>query len=476
MLRRKRERLLRERGRTPYVSAAALVAAALTALVLPFSGGARPQAAPANATPPTITGLAVKDQTLVARIGSWTGSPPISFGFQWQRCNSAGAACGPIFGEVDTTYRLGGADVGSRIRVQVGAYNAEGSASALSETTAVVTESAQPVNTGQPTLSGTAVVGQRLSTTNGTWTGAQPITFAYQWMRCGADGGRPDGSNCASISGATGTSYVLTSADVGARIRVRVTATNSSGSQTAASNPTSTVTASAPVNSRPPSISGSMVEGQTVTVSTGTWSGAAPITFTYQWLRCNSQGGSCVSIPGATATRYMLTSSDIGRRIRVNVTARNAGGSKTVMSGESAIVASAGPAGIITLPTGEKSIPATSVPKTERLIVDRVIFTPTLVRSRLEVIGVQVRVKDTRGYVVRDAMVFIRSTPLVTRAGQPRRPTLTTGYAVFQMSPRATFPTKRRGAVQFFVKAYKTGDNPLAGIAGYRLVQVRIAR
>ena len=73
-------------------------------------------------------------------------------------------------------------------------------------------------------------------------------------------------------------------------------------------------------------------------------------------------------------------------------------------------------------------------------------------------------------------MVFVRSTPLVTEAGKLRQPTVTAGSAVFQMSPRRNFPTVRRGAVQFFVKAYKAGDNPLAGIAGYRLVQVRIVR
>jgi hypothetical protein len=109
------------------------------------------------------------------------------------------------------------------------------------------------------------------------------------------------------------------------------------------------------------------------------------------------------------------------------------------------------------------------------LVVDRVIFTPSVVQSRQGLISIQVRVKDTRGYVVRDAMVFIHSTPLVTRAGQSRRQTSADGYAVFQMSPTVKFPTARRGAVGFFVKAYKTGDAPLAGIAGYRLVRVRVA-
>ena len=146
-----------------------------------------------------------------------------------------------------------------------------------------------------------------------------------------------------------------------------------------------------------------------------------------------------------------------------------------MMSSEGATVVPAGPTGVIVLPTGEKSIPVTSVPKTERLIVDRVVFTPNTVRSQTAPFSIQIRVKDTRGYIVRDAIVFARPTPLVARAGQPRRPTLTDGWAVFQMVPRANFPALR-GTLQFFVKAYRVGDNPLGGIAGYRLVQVHLAR
>ena len=42
-----------------------------------------------------------------------------------------------------------------------------------------------------------------LSASTGTWTGTKPISYAYQWVRCGADGGQPDGGNCAIVSGAT---------------------------------------------------------------------------------------------------------------------------------------------------------------------------------------------------------------------------------------------------------------------------------
>jgi hypothetical protein len=464
----------RRRVAGPMLVAAAL-AAALTALVLPLGGAALPSVAPSNTELPTITGTAVKGSTLVAGTGAWAGTTPISFAFQWQRCDSAGANCAEVSGATNTTFVLDTNDVGRRMRVLVTASNADGAGSALSAATAVVTESAGPVSTAEPTISGSAVEGQTLTATSGSWTGDQPISFAFQWVRCGTDGGAADGSNCALISGATRTTYVLTTTDVGARMRVRVTATNSVGSQTRASNATQVVqTGRSPVNTRVPTVSGSWVEGTLGTVNRGTWTGAS--SYSYQWVRCNTAGGACVAISGATSAQYRLTSADLGRKVRATVTARNARGSTTVLSTESGVVVPAGPSGVIVLPSGERSIPVGSVPRTERLIVSQVRFAPNPIRSSVSPFTVQVRVKDSRGYVVRDALVFVRSTPLVSTAAQPRRSTQADGWVVFQMTPRDSFPQPRNGYnVQFFVKAYKSSDPPLGGIAGYRLVQVRLA-
>lgn len=465
------------RGRLAAVTGVtALVTAIATALLLPLSGSALPQQAPSNTSPPTISGTAAEGETLVANTGSWSGATPISFSFQWLRCNADGASCSSISGATGTTYEVDDDDVGRRIRVQVTATNSEGSASAVSDATAVVGSSAAPRATAEPAISGSPVVGERLTTSNGTWEGAQPISFAYEWRRCPADGGEPDASNCSVISGATGNSYVLTAQDVNFRIRSRVTATNAAGSATAASNPTSTVQGQAPANTRRPTLSGSWVEGQTVTVNRGTWTSAGPITFAYQWLRCNQAGGSCAAIPGARGVQYRLTANDVERKLRVDVTARSASGSTTVRSGESPTVQAAGPAGIIRLPSGEQSIPATSVPANHRLVVTAFRFVPNPVTSR-SAFQLRIRVKDTRGYVVRNALVFARSTPLVTRAVRPRQPTATDGWVTFTMQPRFSFPQPRDGFnIQFFIKAYRQGDPPLAGIAGYRLVQVRLAR
>jgi hypothetical protein len=331
-----------------------------------------------------------------------------------------------------------------------------------------------PTNTREPEIGGRAEQGRTLTASRGTWAGSEPMTFAFAWVRCGRDGGRPDGGDCALVSGATSQRYVLRAADVGFRLRVRVTGTNADGSLAVASNPTAVVVGP-PVNSQLPWPRGTMVTGQDVTAEPGTWTGRQPISFRYQWLRCNAAGGECGQIAGATGRSYRLTQSDAGHKVRFDLTARNAIGSRTVMSTESAVVTEPLPVGAIKLPSGEVSIPAASVPATARLVVSQVRFSPSPVTDRQAPLTVSVRVTDTRRFVVREALVFVRSTPRVTSGGD-RQVTTTDGWVTYQLSPNENFPRPRRGYhVQFFVKAYRSGDPGLAGVAGYRLVQVKLA-
>ena len=260
----------------------------------------------------------------------------------------------------------------------------------------VAAPTAPPSNTTEPTISGRAEQGRTLTGSRGSWTGTQPISYAYQWLRCGADGGRPDGGDCAIVSGATRRDHRLGAGDVGFRMRIRVTATNAQGSRVAASNPTGTV-GGPPVNTAPPWPRGSMVVGQVVSAEPGTWTGASPISFSYRWLRCNTAGGECGSIAGASARNYRVSQSDVGGKLRFNVTARNALGTLTVISTESAIVTEPLPPGAIRLPGGEYSIPAASVPGNHRLIVSQVQFSPNPVTGRDQVVTVRVRAKDRAG-------------------------------------------------------------------------------
>lgn len=331
-----------------------------------------------------------------------------------------------------------------------------------------------PTSMTEPAISGRPEQGRTLSTSTGSWSGTQPFVFAYQWVRCGADGGRPDGGDCTVVSGATERRYQLVRADVDFRMRVRVTATNAEGSRTVASNPTTTVVGP-PVNTSIPVVRGNMVVGSLATADPGSWTGRQSISFSYRWLRCNTQGGDCVSIGGATGRNYRLTSSDVSHRMRFNATARNPVGTLTVISAESPLVEEPLPSGAIRLPSGEISIPVTSVPRDQRLIVSQVVFSPNPVMSASELITVRVRVKDTRGYVVREGLVFVRSTPRVTSGGD-RQVATTDGWVTYQLAPNANFRVRTGYNVQFFVKAYRAGDPPLAGIAAYRLVQVRTRR
>ena len=93
-----------------------------------------------------------------------------------------------------------------------------------------------PVNTGVPTISGSAVQGQTLSTSNGSWSNS-PTSYSYAWQDCDSSG-----SNCASVSGATGSSYTLVGGDVGHTVRSVVTASNSGGSKAASAGQTAVVT------------------------------------------------------------------------------------------------------------------------------------------------------------------------------------------------------------------------------------------
>jgi hypothetical protein len=85
--------------------------------------------------------------------------------------------------------------------------------------------------------------------------------------------------------------------------------------------------------------------GKTLTVSKGTWTGTAPVTYTYKWYRCSVKGLSaiktapasankCSAISGKTAASYKLTKSDVGKYVRVSVTATNSVG-KTVTTTKS---------------------------------------------------------------------------------------------------------------------------------------------
>ena len=321
--------------------------------------------------------------------------------------------------------------------------------------------SAAPSNTSLPSIGGSAKDGSVLTASHGSWSG-NPTSYDYAWQRCDTAGG-----GCTAIGGATSKQYTATTADVGRRLRVVVTATNSSGSGMATSRPTGIVqaTGQAPKNTSAPTISGTPKEGSVLTVNRGRWNGTQPITFSYQWQRCDATGGNCADIAGATATTYTATSTDVAGVLRVNVTATNSRGSTVATSEESGIVAPA------TGGTG-KAISVTQVSPPDRLIVDNVKFSPAVVTSRAPVVA-RFHVSDTRGLSIQGALVYALGLPYGWTLGAPEVQTDGTGWASITMRPTASMPL-RAGALVIFVRARKSGDNLLAGVSTRRLVQVSI--
>jgi hypothetical protein len=97
-----------------------------------------------------------------------------------------------------------------------------------------------PANTAPPTVTGTAIGGQSLTGADGTWTNTPVLTRS--WLRCDATG-----NACVTIAGATTSTYVVTSLDVGFTLRFSVSASNSAGSAAAVtSTQTAVVTAAVP--------------------------------------------------------------------------------------------------------------------------------------------------------------------------------------------------------------------------------------
>jgi hypothetical protein len=327
----------------------------------------------------------------------------------------------------------------------------------------------EPKNAGEPSITGNTRVGQVLRTTRGTWTGTEPIEYSYRWYRC--DGrGASDASDCRRISNAPNASYTLREADAGFRIRSQVVAENADGSAKATSNPTNIVTAAKPVNTTEPTISGTAKVGNTLTANRGQWAGDQPITYSFVWLRCNDKGDNCSEIQGADDTAYEVRDADTGRTIRVRVSARNDRGSSSAISNPTGVVATnqppPNPGGA--LPVGDLKAAG------DRLVVATVQFSPNPVTSRTNPVTARVRVTARGGKPVSGAVVFMRGTPRVVE-GQTAQ-TGADGWVTLTLVPNQFFPQPRNGFnVQFFIKASRPGDPGLGGIAGYRLVQVRLA-
>ena len=123
-------------------------------------------------------------------------------------------------------------------------------------------------------------------------------------------------------------------------VRVRVT-DGRGGDDTASTTVRADERPAPPVSARAPAATGRALVGELLRADPGVWDGADPITLEYRWERCDRAGRRCAVVGGAVLRAYRIRAADLGRRLRVAVTARNAAGSATARSAVTAPVASA---------------------------------------------------------------------------------------------------------------------------------------
>ncbi len=225
-------------------------------------------------------------------------------------------------------------------------------AAAILVPTAGARSVAAPTNTCAPTLSGQAAAGRTLTSSTGCW-GNHPTAYAYQWLRCDVNG-----ANCAPITGATANKFTLSSSDAGHTVISLVTASNVDGKTGPINSKPSNVVsaAAAPQSTTPPSITGKPVVGELLFADPGKYTAGIPSTYSYQWIKCNTGGGTCSSISGERSQTYRVTTAVIGTTLRVAVKASNPYGSVTTTSDRSATVTAVPLVVVTTSMTVSKSV------------------------------------------------------------------------------------------------------------------------
>ena len=295
---------------------------------------AMPDNKPASGAP-VVHGTAQAGESLWADatgIEDRNGLDRVQFQYQWTSNDGTTDTDTDIAGATDSGYTLLAADVGRTIKVKVAFTDRRGySETRTSAATDAVEAAPQPDSpaTGEPTISGTAQVGEQLTVDISgiaDGDGLTNATYSYQWL-----------SDDAEIGGATGSTYTLLAGDEGQTIKVRVTIIDDAGNETTlTSEATNAVEAAAQPDSAAtgqPTISGTARVGETLTASTSGIAdddGLTTSTYSYQWVA--NDGTTDTDISGATDATYTLVADDAGKTIKVRVIVTDDLGNETTLT------------------------------------------------------------------------------------------------------------------------------------------------
>ena len=303
---------------------------------------------PLNTVLPTMSGTAEEGQTLTADAGTWTGTDPIDYAYQWQRCDTAGLVCADIVDATSATYVAAAADVGSTLAVVVTTTDSNGSNAAGSAPSAVVAGAIAADTITAADLAAASVAAAdsvvAAETSTAAADSAAVIDSAVTSTEIAPEATvAADAVSTPEVAAEPVAPAEIAVADVAAAEAAPETSV--APDTTAEIAPEATVADLAPELAPPvadtvaPAISGPAMAGKVITAATGSWTtSGGPISYAYQWQRCDS-AGLCADIAGATKASYTLLAADVGKSNRVVVTATNADGSSSAKSDVTAAVA-----------------------------------------------------------------------------------------------------------------------------------------
>jgi hypothetical protein len=226
-----------------------------------------------------------------------------------------------------------------------------------------------------------------------------------------------------------------------------------------------------PSNTAPPTVSGTPQSGSQLSATNGTWAGTTPITYKYQWRRCDATGGSCSDISGATAHNYDLKQVDVGNTLRAEVTATNSDGSATSTSTPTAQITAPATPAPTGCPSGAGVVSITDLSLPAQLTIGGQSVAPGVIGRSSQQINVTVHVTACGGRPVQGAVVYATAVPFNQYTVPVQTPTGADGSVTLAMSQQSGFPAARRQQLMaMFIRASKPGDPELGGVSARRLI------
>jgi len=230
-----------------------------------------------------------------------------------------------------------------------------------------------------------------------------------------------------------------------------------------------------PSNTTPPTISGTPEEGQTLTADHGQWTGS-PTAYSYQYQRCDKNGGSCAGISGADRRLYDLRSADVGHTLRVRVTAKNADGSASATSVPTAVVsakpAAPAPTGC---PSGTGTIAIAQLSAPARLSIATFSSNPQVLGRNVGTLSITAKVTACGGRAVQGALVYAAAVPFNQFDVAPEVQTDANGSATINEPQQVGYPASpRQQLLAVFLRARKSGEPQGQGVSTSRLVSFKV--